>query len=246
MNVSKSLISKLLGFTASLVISASASASIVTFDNTFDTEVKGASAIDFSDFTVTAGYTSSLNLGNTGTFTTTNTIYDALVYWDTNPGNGGLGVVSSLNSGDGLDSNFKGNARTDEILFFEFNHTTTLDTVWFNGNHKDLVNSDSDGTIYERTDALFNIYASNDGVTYTSVFDRARNGHYQQAPIDRDYLNTNVSEQYTHYAVAATGWGSHSSYVEQISYSSVTEPATLALLGLGILALGAARRRSAK
>lgn len=245
MNVSESLKRRLLSITASLLVSASASASIVTFDNTFDSEVRGANAIDFGDFSVTAGYTSSLNLGNTGTFTTTNTIFDALVYWDTNPGNGGLGVVSSLNSGDGLDSNFKGNARTDEILFFEFNNTTLLDTVWFNGSHQDLVDSDSDGKIYERTDALFNIFASNDGLTYTSVFERARNGHYQQAPVDRDYLMTNVSEQYMYYAVAATGWGSHSSYIEQISYTSVTEPATLALLGLGIVALGAARRRTA-
>lgn len=246
MNVSTSLISKVLGFTASLVISASAHASMFTFDNTSDTEVKGASAIDFGDFTVTAGYTWSLNLGNTGTFTTTGTIHDAFVYWDTNPGNGGLGVVSNKNSSDGLDSNFKGNARTDEILFFEFESQTMLNTVWFNGNHRDLVNSDGDGKIYERSDALFNIYASNDGVTYTSVFDRARNGHYQQAPTDRDYLSTNVSDNYTHYAVAATGWGSHSSYVEQISYNPITEPVTLALLGLGVLALGAARRRSAK
>ncbi|KZZ58823.1 MAG: PEP-CTERM sorting domain-containing protein [Oleiphilaceae bacterium] len=237
---------KLLGLAAATILSTSANAAMFVFDDTSDTETKFVSSIDFGDFEVTAGYTNGLNLGNAGSFSKTTNTFAGEVYWDTNPANGGLGLTSPLNSSDGLDSNFQNNAGSDEVLFFEFDTSTILDTVWFNGSHKDLVTADRNNNIYDGGDALFNIFASADGIDYTSVFSPASNGHYQQAPIDRDYLTTGVDMGYMYYAVASTGWGSHSSYVEKISYNAVSEPATLALLGLGVLGLGAARRRSAK
>jgi hypothetical protein len=192
----------------------------------------------FNDFVVTAGRSDNYNLANPTTFDRSSNILARRVYQDW--GNAGLGAVGFNSfSGDGIESNIGNGAKNDEVLFFDFGANTLLEKVWFNGGHKEKTNSDNDTDYKDGKDALFNIFVSNDGDTYTSIFAGG-----QKQPTNREYLTTGLSDLYQYFAVSSSGWGDHSSYVEAIKYSKVSEPGTLALLGFGLAGLGLARRKN--
>jgi hypothetical protein len=196
------------------------------------------SSLGFTGFNVTGGRSANNNL-NSGAFTKSSIIMSN-VDQDFNPGNGGLGVCSEnpgncSGSTDSFQSNVL-NYATDEVLFFDFNKAVTLDTIWLNGDHSETVAGSTTNKVSSSTNALFNIFYSSNGTTYTNLFAN------QVRPTNLEFISTGLTSSYQHFAVAASGYGPHASYLEAIKYTSVPEPSTLALFGMGLLALGFARK----
>lgn len=196
---------------------------------------------DVVSFDVSAGRSTLTNLAGSA-FNISDIDLTYRAYQDLAPAHGGLGAVteSSFN-GDNLRPG-NGNVNKDEVLFFNFESLITLTKVWFNGAHQELTTVDSNNPNGGSTD-FFNIFTSTNGEDYTSVFGG------QQKPTSREYLETNLTDTFKYYAIAASGWGdSNGGYVEAIEVDNLSvveasSPSTVILLGLGLIGMGAVSRK---
>jgi len=150
--------------------------------------------LEFTNFDVRAGHSTTLNLG-VSNFNISQITFNpstAGVYQSITPGHGGLGAVTM---GGAIDTyTFQPNidtlATTDEILFFDFDSSLILDTVYFNGNHDELA----------MDLAWYTIFTSPDGINYQRRFDH-------KAPTGRESMSTNLTTPFQYYGIAASAVG---------------------------------------
>jgi hypothetical protein len=205
-----------------------------TGGTTSGTDVFGQT-LEFTNFDVRAGHSTTLNLG-VSNFSISQITFNpstAGVYQSIDPGHGGLGAetMGGANDVNMFQPNLDGTAFTDEVIFFDFDSSLILDVVYFNGNHEEQT----------MQDAWYNIFKSSDGVNYQKLFNH-------KAPTGREYMLTNLTTPYQYYAVAATGTGQNrKGFIEAIGGDEISvqvpAPSIIVLLGFGLVSLGYSRKQ---
>ncbi len=143
-----------------------------------------------------------------------------LLWHDAVPGEGGLGSAARADLGDsGADNN-----TGYESIHLTFSEAVTLDSLFFNGNH----------TAFE---GYMFIGVDWDGSSFSYYLD----DYYTTGTVNVNYMVTDVYIE-PDWSMNPNGsvdpW-----YLSGLSFSSVPEPSSILLLGIGLLGLGLERRK---
>ena len=237
-------------------VSGSVHAIIIDFKDLADNSV-GESAWNTLMFDASGAITT--NASNAFLDITGSNGSNSYAYFDSN--NAGLGVCGKLfdassadqaNPGSrtnlcnpGSDDNVTYSSGTPERLSFVFDANVIIEKIWLNNNH------DGDKS-------LFNDYITI-GVDGANSSTRLTNGGYLLDSLLNLDLALNAGSVFdvgfnpdqscesggsqSQSASSTTNYNNCEFYISKIEYTTVPEPTTLALLGLGVFGLSIARRR---
>lgn len=232
-----SILKKALSLATLLALgSTAARADIIDFVNL----TEGAGGLGESAWSTLNIAGSDFNLAITGSKSTDDDDF-AFAYLDWN--HAGLGVCGDVTSEQyedatrtGLSSNVcapgsDDNVTIGEMLYFTFDTNVIIERIWFNNTH------DDDRVILDPEYIMIN------GSQEPGPGNGYATGNGYNSRSDSDVGNFLGPYGATAGIAFTIGFGDEQFYVSGMEVRAVPEPGTLALLGIGLIGMGAARRR---
>lgn len=218
-----------------MLVTTSVTAQVIDFKAAANITEKGYSVINLNS---TPGLNVGLDIDIFGKYVDATGVHDAYAYMD--KGNAGLGVCKALDSSDqctpSSDDNVTGTTGDNsyyEYLLFEFNEAVTITGMWFNNNHDPDRHLDGDTITIGSDDVTFAL--GDIDAARSSGINSNNNDYLYDTDLSFNAGDSLIISYYSGDTLRADEF--------YLSAISVPEPATLALLGLGLTAFGIRRRR---